>query len=156
MAPDPLTHDMHWDNMGSRCMPAWSGPTNGPSIWIHFFFCILLPSFLSFSILFIFQDPTTTPFLNQSSVYWALTICPISHHGKHHVYMVRCSSYPDPMSWALYPDTEIWWLMPCTIFPMKEWFPSVHILLCIHTFHIFHSLRFNPVIYKTVLTESCI
>ena len=38
MAPDPLTHDMHWDNMGSRCMPAWSGPTNGPSIWIHFFF----------------------------------------------------------------------------------------------------------------------
>lgn len=28
-----------------------------------FFFCILLPSFLSFSILFIFKDPTTTPFL---------------------------------------------------------------------------------------------
>ena len=121
-----------------------------------FFFCILLPSFLSFSILFIFQDPTTTPFLNQSSVYWALIICPISHHGKHYVYMVRFSPYPDPMSWALYPDTEIWWLMPSTIFPMTEWFPFVHILLSIHTFHIFHSLRFNPVISKTVLTESCI
>ena len=41
---------------------AWSGPTTG--LWIlFFFFCILLPSFLSFSILFIFKDPTTTPFL---------------------------------------------------------------------------------------------
>ena len=127
---NPLTshHGEHEHNLPDSMPPCleWS------YFWTFaldtfFFFCILLPSFLSFSILFIFQDPATTPFLNQSSVYRALIMCLISHHGKYYVYMVRFSSYPDPMSWALYSDTEIWWLMPSTIFPMKEWLPSVHI-----------------------------
>lgn len=83
--------------------------------WSYFWTFALDTFFFLYSLALIFilqhlvhlSGSNYNTFLNQSSVYRALIMCLISHHGKYYVDMVRFSSYPDPMSWALYPDTEI-------------------------------------------------